>query len=157
MALERPLIRRPEAAQLAPICALLAQSQLGFADLSLAHLQYFRLISDAQRVLAVGGLAPLGRIAVLRSLAVAADQQGQGLATRLVQALETEARRLGLQALYLLSARAAPFFARQGFSIIAPGDLPAAISGSRELAGGEQHGLTMVKILRATAHGPPAG
>ena len=157
MPLEPLSIRRPTADQFSEVIALLTQSQLGFADISLANLQHFRLISTTQRVLAVAGLEPLGRIALLRSVAVVTDQQGQGLATQLVQALETHARRIGLHALYLLSARAGLFFARQGFSEIARDEMPAALHASAELTGSECHGMAMLKILRAPANDrPPA-
>jgi amino-acid N-acetyltransferase len=156
MSLEPLSIRRPTADQFSEVVALLTQSQLGSADISLANLQHFRLFSTTARVLAVGGLEPLGRIALLRSVAVVADQQGQGLATQLVQALETHARRIGLHALYLLSARAGLFFARQGFSEIARNDMPAALHASAELTGSEHHGVVMVKILRAPANDQPS-
>ena len=156
MSLEPLSIRRPTADQFSEVIALLTQSQLGSADISLANLQHFRLISTTARVLAVAGLEPLGRIALLRSVAVVADQQGQGLATRLVQALEIHAQRIGLHALYLLSARAGLFFARQGFSEIARDEIPAALHASAELTGSERHGVVMLKIiLRAPANDQP--
>ena len=155
MSLEPLSIRRPTADQFSEVIALLTQSQLGSADISLANLQHFRLISAPHRVLAVAGLEPLGRIALLRSVAVVADQQGQGLATQLVQALETHAQRIGLHALYLLSARAGLFFARQGFSEIARDEMPAVLHASAELTGSERHGVVMVKFLRASANDQP--
>ena len=152
MSLEPLSIRRPTADQVSEVIGPLRKSELGFADISLANLQHFRLISAPHRVLGVAGLEPLGRIALLRSVAVVADQQGQGLATQLVQALEIHAQRIGLHALYLLSARAGLFFARQGFSEIARDEMPAALNGSAELTGSECHGTAMVKILRAPAN-----
>ena len=49
------------------------------------------------------------------------EYQGCGIATRLLETIEAEARRLGLARLYTeASITARPFFERRGFSVVTP-------------------------------------
>jgi predicted GNAT family N-acyltransferase len=77
-----------------------------------------RLLLDADAAAKNGGdpyTAVLGRLAVLRSA------RGGGIGAALVHALEDEARRLGLNGVYLESqVHAVPFYERLGYSAYGP-------------------------------------
>jgi len=73
------------------------------------------------------GLERAGRDALLRSLVVDSTRRGVGLGGLLVAAIESAARREGIDSLYLLTTTVPRFFARLGYRPIdrdqAPADL----------------------------------
>lgn len=123
---------RPDAGDFSAIVALLGATGLPSADLSLPALVHFRVARDGDQIIAVAGVQPVGQVGLLRSVAVAAAYRGRGYASRLVAALEAEARRLGLEALYLLTDGADVWFARRGYAILPRDDAPAAVRDTAE-------------------------
>jgi amino-acid N-acetyltransferase len=97
---------------------LLAQARLPFEDLSPVAMPLFLGVRDPEtshdgapgQLIAIAGLELHGDDGLLRSLLVLPDQRGRGLARELVHAQETQARRLGLRRLGLLTETAADFF-----------------------------------------------
>lgn len=78
--------------------------------------QYFLL---AERAGELAGFASLEPDGYLDFLYVHHGMQGQGIARTLVQAIEAEARRLGLRELRSdVSITARPFFERHGFAVL---------------------------------------
>jgi GNAT superfamily N-acetyltransferase len=74
---------------------------------------------EAGAILGFGELRTLG--AYLDCLYTRHDAQGRGVATALVAAIETEARKIGLPRLHTdASITARAFFERRGFALIAP-------------------------------------
>lgn len=69
---------------------------------------------------------------LVRSVVVGDDYRGSGLGSRLLDAVESEAGRLGLAGLYLLTETAAPFFTRRGYEIIGRDAGPDAVMASIE-------------------------
>nr|WP_298129825.1 arsenic resistance N-acetyltransferase ArsN2 [uncultured Pseudoxanthomonas sp.] len=113
------------------ILALLTQSSLPTADLVDAVPTF--LVDERDGALAgVIGLQRFGQAGLLRSLAVAPAYQGQGIARRLVAALETEARQQDIDALYLLTQTAERFFTLQAFEALPREQAPAALLASAE-------------------------
>jgi amino-acid N-acetyltransferase len=125
---------RPGVDEHGAVLALLAASDLPAAGLGLAQLAHFRVARDGEGVAAVGGFEAHGQVGLLRSLAVRPARRGEGLATRLCDCLEDEARRLGLEALYLLTASAPDFFERRGYTRLPRERLPAAVQATAEAA-----------------------
>jgi N-acetylglutamate synthase-like GNAT family acetyltransferase len=78
------------------------------------------------------GLEGEGRDLLLRSLVVLADQQAQGLGSRILTAVEALAGEKGGERLHLLTTTAEPFFIRRGFVAADRTDAPAAIRRTRE-------------------------
>ena len=113
------------------ILALLTQSSLPTEDLADAVATF--LVDERDGALAgVIGLQRFGQAGLLRSLAVAPAYQGQGIARRLVVALETEARLQEIDALYLLTQTAERFFTLQAFEALPREQAPAALQASAE-------------------------
>lgn len=81
-----------------------------------------------------GGLEVFGSDALLRSLVTLPPLRHVGMGTAMVAMLETEARALKCDAVYLLTGSDTGFFARLGYSVCAHGDVPAAVRGSRQFA-----------------------
>jgi len=89
---------------------------------------------DGRRLIGVVGMEPTGDGALLRSLAVRPTHQGGGAGTRLLEAMETQARRGDMETLHLLTTSAAPFFQRHGYVTMERDALPAAIQQTEEVA-----------------------
>jgi N-acetylglutamate synthase-like GNAT family acetyltransferase len=116
---------RDEIARLLDLCALPS------SDID-AHLNRFFVARDDGRIVGCIGLEATGDDALLRSLAVAPDQRGKGIARRLYARLIGQARGLGVSQLYLLTTGAEPFFEMLGFRAVGRDDVPAAIRSTEQ-------------------------
>ncbi|MBW3572881.1 MAG: GNAT family N-acetyltransferase [Gemmatimonadetes bacterium] len=114
------------------IVRLLADAALPHHDLTPEHLRHFLVLRDADGISGAVGMEAAGDAGLLRSLAVSADRRGQGLASRLVDALEAYARAAGIRTLYLLTTTAEGFFARRGYARAERSAVPAAIAATAE-------------------------
>jgi amino-acid N-acetyltransferase len=80
------------------------------------------------------GLEIYGQAALLRSLVVDPTLRSTGLGSALVQHAEQHAAERGVQALYLLTTTAEPFFERLGYKRLDRREAPPSIQSSREFA-----------------------
>jgi len=100
-----------------------------------AHLAHFIVAEADGAVIGCIGAEIYGTDALLRSLAVAEVERGQGIAdaleARLIAALKTR----GVKRVGLLTETADRFFARRGFKPVARDELPSALRASEELKG----------------------
>lgn len=125
------VFRRPA---LEPVKRLLSAVGLPTDDLTSAHLEHFFARGGEQELTGTVGLEIAGDVALLRSLAVAADRRGQGYGQELVSAAERHARAHGVKEIYLLTTTAQRFFEHLGYRASARATAPAAISATREFA-----------------------
>ncbi len=130
-----PPPERATADDLPAVAALLAAAGLPHADLTAAHLARFRVTRGGGEILGGVGLEVYGRWGLVRSLAVAPEARGAGLGGRLVEAVENDARALGLDALVLLTTTAEGFFAARGYTPAERAALPEPVRRSSEFAG----------------------
>ncbi|MCW9028921.1 MAG: arsenic resistance N-acetyltransferase ArsN2 [Kangiella sp.] len=118
--------------------ALLKATQLPVEDLQDADyqkcIQLFTLEQDDQLV-GVVGIELHDHYALLRSLAIADSERGQGLGALLLKHAEEAAHILGVKELYLLTTTATPFFSRLGYQLVDRAMAPAAIAQSKQFAG----------------------
>ncbi len=133
------------------IGALLRAADLPAGDFA-DHLAHFLVARQEGAVIGAVGFELHGRDGLLRSLVVAPERRGAGLGDALVRRLAAQARREGVERLYLLTTTAEAFFARRGFAKIARAAVPAAIAGSREFQ--SLCPASAVCMTRAAA-GPP--
>lgn len=74
------------------------------------------------------------RYGIAAFFAVQASLRKTGLGSRLVQAAEARAQRIGITSLYLLTTVAAPFFERHGYRVIERASAPPAIQMTKQFA-----------------------
>ncbi|MEM6800987.1 MAG: arsenic resistance N-acetyltransferase ArsN2 [Bacteroidota bacterium] len=112
---------------------LLEAVELPTADLTeKIHLYYS--MGDTEAPIACGGFEQYGQIGLLRSIAIHQEVQGKGIGRLWVSQLLEEAKRMGMQELYLLTTTAAQFFTKMGFSQQQRDHVPQAIKDSEEFS-----------------------
>jgi amino-acid N-acetyltransferase len=114
---------------------LLSESSLPIEDIAVQHLQHFFGCGSGLKLVGVVGLELYGKVALLRSLAVASSRRRSGVGSALVAHAERHAWNQGVQSLYLLTTTAEKFFLRCGYTRIPREDAPAAIQGTKEFSG----------------------
>ncbi|HUR34036.1 MAG TPA: arsenic resistance N-acetyltransferase ArsN2 [Vicinamibacterales bacterium] len=115
----------------AAVWRLLEQHRLPLDGLS-AHWGTTLVAKRGSRVIGCAALEPYADGALLRSVAVAADEQGRGLGQQLTHAALQLAIQRGMPALYLLTTTAGGFFPKFGFEQISRADVPASVQVSVE-------------------------
>ncbi|WP_255639893.1 arsenic resistance N-acetyltransferase ArsN2 [Deinococcus taeanensis] len=100
-----------------------------------AHLPGFVLAFRGEQGAGVAGIERHGVHGLLRSVAVRADQRGQGTGQALTSEMIRRAREAGLERLVLLTTTADGFYSRFGFSCLAREDLPPCVFASPGLQG----------------------
>jgi amino-acid N-acetyltransferase len=119
---------------LSTVRRLLEQSHLPTADLTSELMRHFLVSGAADDPTGVVGLEIFGPIALLRSLAVAAERRQAGLGTALVAAAENHARTCDVREIFLLTTTAAQFFERLGYLHAERAAAPACIRDSSQFA-----------------------
>jgi len=114
------------------ILALLKSCGLPTQDITPAMLGGFLVARHGGRVVGVAGVLPAGTDALLRSVAVAPDHRGLGIAERLCDILEQRATQAGIANLYLLTQTAEGYFAQRGFRPIERAQAPGALQATAE-------------------------
>jgi amino-acid N-acetyltransferase len=125
-------IASASASDLEDVVGLLDAAQLPHQDVTAELLAHFLLVRGRGALIGVIGLEPLGRVGLLRSLAVASQERGRGLGIALTHALERRARGLGIEDLYLLTTTADRFFAKLGYRRVPRADAPPEIQRTTE-------------------------
>lgn len=87
---------------------------------------------DGDRLIGGAAIEPFGGTALLRSVAVEADQRGRGVGQAVVTAAESLARDGGAETLILLTDSAAPWFERLGYEPIERGSVGGPVASSIE-------------------------
>jgi amino-acid N-acetyltransferase len=117
---------------LSPIAELLTDCGLPAQDITQSLLDHFWVAREGRQLIGVVGLEICGRFALLRSLAVSAEQRGQGVGTRLTARAEAHARPQRISAIYLLTTTAHFFFAGRGYRQVERDQAPAEIQSTAE-------------------------
>ena len=129
----RPAIRRATPRDLPALQELLSLCDLPFDGVA-QHLDAFLITRDSDRLAGCVGVERYGDDGLLRSLAVHPDHRRRGLGARLTRRALVEARRLGLQRLFLLTASAPDYYPPFGFRRIPREQAPPAVQSSLEFA-----------------------
>ncbi len=124
---------RPD--DLPSVVALLDACGLPIGDVTKAMLASFCVAETEGNIVGVAGLEAFDIVGLLRSLAVAEDQRGGGLAARLVDWCEAGARRRGVETAYLLTTTAAEYFRKRGYEDVPRDAVPATIAGHAQFRG----------------------
>jgi arsenate reductase len=135
IAMPDPITIRPATqADFRIVCELLQSEQLPTIDLR-PDLQHFFLAIDKDQPIGLIGLDFYGINGLLRSMVVLPPYRNQGVAGRLIDTLEAQARDLGIRQLYLITNTAENYFRQKGFARIQPGVLPADLAMAPEFNG----------------------
>lgn len=119
--------------QLEDVLALLAQVELPTEGVREFFADFLVATDEAGTLVGCIGLERYAKIGLLRSLAVAPEQQGQGLGTRLTSTLLALAAQRGVEEMVLLTTTARDFFAQQfGFQPAVRAEYDASLSASPE-------------------------
>lgn len=108
------IIRNAETGDYPPVAALLRNAKLPLDGVE-EHLSHFLVLSRGDEIIGAVGLEIYGDKALLRSLAVVAQEQGKGFGMRLYQAIIQKALEKNVSEIYLLTETAEKFFAARGF------------------------------------------
>ena len=151
-------IRMADEADLCKIQSLLRANDLPVEDVSSGLIAGFLIAESASgSVIGIGGLEQLGASVLLRSLAVAREAGGTGIARALVARLEDNARSCGRQDVWLLTTTAERFFERAGYERVTREDVPAEVQLCRQfVALCPSTASCMRKRLRTTSSAPVA-
>jgi len=113
------------------VLALVVQNGLP-ADGLREHLETTLVAREEGRIVGTAALELYADGMLLRSVAVAASRQRQGVGHELTEAAIHLARRRGARAIYLLTTTAEQFFPKFGFERIPRTDVPATVQASVE-------------------------
>jgi amino-acid N-acetyltransferase len=108
------------------LCRLLQGADLPADDVSVDR-QAFTLAIEDGRIVGSIALEIVGRDAMVRSLAVTPELRRRGLGAQLDDRASELARRLGLDALYLLTTAAREYALRRGYEVVARAEVPAGL------------------------------
>jgi amino-acid N-acetyltransferase len=99
------------------------------------HFQNFMLAMENNTLLGCAGLEIHGQAGLLRSVAVNASHQSNGIGSSLVKSILEYARTRQLSSAFLLTETAQTYFPRFGFKRITRAEIPASLQASEELRG----------------------
>jgi N-acetylglutamate synthase-like GNAT family acetyltransferase len=116
------------------IASLLERNKLPL-DGAREHLSAYLLASRNGEVAGCAGFELYADRALLRSVAVAPDLQGQGIGHAMVAHLLQDARLRGIATVFLLTIDAPEYFARFGFARQRIDQAPPALKASAEFRG----------------------
>jgi amino-acid N-acetyltransferase len=125
-------IRLGQPADLAAVTGLLKGAGLPTDDLTSAPDLHLWVLEAEGKVVGAIGIERFGASALLRSLAIATDYQRRGMGHLLVEQLERDVQRKGVEQLILLTETAESFFRRIGYEVIDRQYVPEEVKQSAE-------------------------
>lgn len=129
-----PHIRQATEPDWPAIEGLLMRSALPLAG-ARDHLAAFLLALEDDILVGTAAIEWYGSSGLLRSVAVAENHRGQGIAEALLGRLVLEARGREVRALHLLTTTASDYFARRGFTAGPRTEAPPELQASAEFQG----------------------
>lgn len=100
-----------------------------------ADLSGFTLAFDDDELVGTAGMELLGRVGLLRSVAVAETHRSRQLGRQLFAAALDHAQANGVQEVFLITDSAAGYFEKNGFQRVERNEAPAEIAGTAQFAG----------------------
>jgi amino-acid N-acetyltransferase len=117
---------------LAGLKAALAEAGLPAADIGEAGRQFWCCRAATGAIIGYVGLEAYGADALLRSVVVLPTYRGNGYGQTIVDLTRTEAMKIGVDRLWLLTLSAEAFFTGLGFGHVERTTAPARIAESQE-------------------------
>jgi amino-acid N-acetyltransferase len=113
---------------------LLTDAALPLEGIEVAFPQAYVVAHDASDLVGCAGIEVYAQDALLRSLAVAAQDRKTGVGARLVANRIEAARAEGLASIFAITTTAADFFVHLGFECIGRDVVPASVRSSAEFS-----------------------
>ena len=132
------------------VATLLAASALPL-DGARDHLGEFILAERDGQVVGCAAVERYGDAGLLRSVAVASSERGQGTGTTLVGQCLSDASRSGIRTVVLLTTTAERYFPRFGFEVIGRDAVPEAVRASAEFQGACPASATVMALTLPAA------
>ena len=126
------IIKKAENQDVTLIRNLLAESDLYHADIDGESGHQFLIAWQEDDLIGSVALEVAGQVALLRSLAVKPEYRRKGVATKLVDAIESHAKSQDIKDLYLLTLTAAEFFSGLGYRKTDRAQAPVSLQGTTE-------------------------
>ena len=127
-------IEKAKPKELLQVRSILERCELPSEDLTNDHMQHFFIAKADTGLIGTIGLEMYNGYGLLRSLAVRSNFRGSGLGTVLVRNIESYAKKLGIDAMYLLTTTADRFFRDLGYKELTRQEVPELILQSKEFA-----------------------
>jgi amino-acid N-acetyltransferase len=99
------------------------------------NIESFHVAQAGDSIVGSAGIELHGDYALLRSVAVSEALKGRGIGKQLVTEAIDDARRRGVQAVYLLTTPAESYFPGFGFEKVERSSIPSDLHASEELKG----------------------
>lgn len=115
------------------VISLLQSEKLPTADLPDQLENFYVAIKDNEVIGAIG-LEKYGDCGLLRSMVVNSRYRSNGVASKLVTALERQAIKLGVTSMYLLTETASSYFERKGYEKVDRSVVPEQIKSTTEFS-----------------------
>ncbi len=125
--------RKATTTDLAAIKTLLNFNDLPSGDYD-EHIENFIVAEDRGEIIGTGGLEACGTDGLVRSIVIASEYRGNGIAKKIFQQIETKADNLGIDTLYLLTESATEYFKQLGFVMIKRAETPISIMQTKQFA-----------------------
>lgn len=122
-----------QATDASSVTNLLVASKLPTEDLP-NGLPHFFVVKKDEQLIGAAGVEIHGFYALLRSVAVAADFQGQGIAQELTKKALKEAVKQDVSEVYLITTTADHYFEKQGFTRVERNDVPLEIAQTEQFS-----------------------
>jgi len=123
--------RKATAADLAAIKILLNSSKLPSSDCD-QHIENFIVAEERGKIIGTGGFEICGTNGLVRSIVIAPEYRGNGIAKEIYQQIENGAYSLGINTLYLLTESATEYFKKLGFVIKKRSETPKSIMQTKQ-------------------------
>jgi len=111
---------------------MLKQNDLPTSDID-ADKILFALIQNGS-IVGTGGVEYFDTCALLRSVSVTSRERGKGLGKFITEELEKHCTQHGINSVYLLTATAKDFFAKEGYRVINREQAPQSIKNTAEFS-----------------------
>jgi amino-acid N-acetyltransferase len=125
-------IRKPQAADYAPVKAMLSDAGLPTEDFVPDHLAF--VAEEDGEIVAAIGFEALGEVGLMRSLVVEEGARFRGVGRQLVDALEARALEQGVREIWLLTTGVDAYFLVLGYRPRDRSESPPAIRDTAEFA-----------------------
>lgn len=129
-------LKRINKKELGDLKIILLSEGLPVQTIGSAPISFFSINAENGAPLGWGGIEIYNDAGVLRSVVIKNALRGMGSGKKLVKALISEARDLGLKKLWLLTINAETFFSRLGFQHAIRSEAPKAIQQCEEFTWG---------------------